>query len=506
MTRIAVAAGTPLGADAGGAVAGAGGNAVDAAVAATFMTWVCEPGLTSMGSGGFCCVWPPDEAAVTIDGFTEMPGRSADPARFGSAKRITMPYGGQTDTIIGPGSVGTPGALAAIELVWRRWGRMPWDELIQPAIAVARAGFPLPVVSQRYFIASGEAIYSETPGAQHLYLRADGTRREAGELIPMPDLADALEHVAASGAEALYRGDLGATIAQWITDHGGLLGRDDFQQYRAAALPCLETTTGRWRLATNPPPAVGGVVLIELAALMGDRPRTKWTAPDVALFARVMELAFGDRSRLRADEDPHATAAELLDSAIEQRRRALASPSTSHTSAVDSDGLACSITTSTGYGSGVVVPGTGIMLNNVLGEIALSPNGLHTTEPGRRLRSTMAPSVVRSDTGHVIAFGAAGADRITSAMAQVWLNTANLGMSLQHAVAHPRCHLEWIDGEPVVAHEPGVDVSAVPFTTRAFDEIYMYFGGVQAAERAPSGELVAVADPRRGGGSTVSES
>jgi len=506
MSHVAIAAGTPLAAQTAAAIAAKGGNAVDAAIAATFMTWVCEPGMTSLGGGGFCCVWPPDDSPLTIDGFVEMPGRSADKRRFGQGDRVSMPYGGGVDTFIGPGSIATPGALAAIELLWKRWGRLPWPRLIEPAIAAARNGFPLPSQSKLYFTESYDAVFSYTPGARHLAVRDDGQLRDVGDTLQIPELADSLQRIADEGADALYHGELGRAIADWVDEHGGLLGIDDLAEYTAVIRPCLTSEQRGWRMATNPAPAVGGAVLVELVLLLGERPRGRWSAEDVALFARAMELAFTDRNDwLRNGQLERMSDDEFLD-AIDGQRRALASPSTSHTSAIDADGLACAVTTSTGYSAGVVVPGTGVLLNNMLGEIELNPAGLHALEPGARMRSNMAPSILRSAAGDIVSFGTGGADRITSALAQVWVNVVSLEMPLEESISHPRCHVEWRDGQPVLAHEPGIDTSAVPFATRGFDDLHMYFGGVQATQRTSQGELIAVADPRRRGGSAVSES
>ncbi|MHC5004679.1 MAG: gamma-glutamyltransferase [Planctomycetota bacterium] len=487
---LAVAAGTGLAAETARIVADLGGNAVDAAIAATFVTWVCEPGLTSMGSGGYVSVWAPGELPITVDGFVEMPGRSAAPERFGLGDEVNLDYGGGTRTVVGPGSVATPGSLAAVELAWKRWGTVPWPELVRPAVEIAARGFPVPVVSNLYFRSSGRPIFDRSDGGRRLWVGDDGEPRPAGSTMTMPELADALRAVADDGARALYAGDIGRRIAEWFTDHGGLLGRDDLEAYEPKIRPCLVTHDARWHLATNPPPAVGGVVLFELASMMGPRPVERWSAAEVALFARVMRIAFTDRLQLLQEPDVAAAAETFLGEHIDrQRERLRTSGSTSHTSAVDSSGLACSITTSTGYSSGIMVPGTGIMLNNMLGEIELNPGGLHHAKPGTRLRSNMAPSVARSDAGDVIAFGAAGADRIASALAQVWLN--------------PRCHFEWRGGEPTLAHEPGIDLTEVALPTYAFDDLHMFFGGVQAAQRDAAGRLHAVADPRRAGGAVM---
>jgi len=459
--------------------------------------------MTSLGGGGFCCVWPPDGPPITIDGFVEMPGRSADKNRFGTGDRVSMGYGGGVDTIIGPGSIATPGSLAALELLWKQWGSMPWRELIEPAIAAARDGFPLPPQSGLYFSQSYDAVFSYTPGAQQLAMSDDQKLRHVGEHLRIPELADSLVFIADDGADALYRGEVGRAITCWINEQGGLLGLDDLAEYHAVVRPCLTSSLGGWQIATNPAPAVGGAVLVELISLLGDRPRSAWSAEDVALFARAMELAFTHRNDWLRNGQLEQMSDDQFSHVIDNQLRILNSPSTSHTSAIDADGLACAVTTSTGYSAGVVVPGTGVLLNNMLGEIELNPGGLHALKPGARMRSNMAPSILRSGAGDLVSFGTGGADRITSALAQVWVNLVSLQMPLEASISHPRCHVEWRDGQPVLAHEPGIDTTAVPFATRGFDDRHMYFGGVQAVQRTSQGELIAVADPRRRGGAIV---
>ncbi|MCA9290301.1 MAG: gamma-glutamyltransferase [Phycisphaerales bacterium] len=476
MTAYAVACGTDLAARTGAEIADAGGNAVDVAVAATFMTWVAEPGMTSVGGGGFATVWPADGDPVTIDGFVEMPGRAAPLDRFGHAHPIVMPYGGETHTIIGAASVATPGALAALEHLAREHGRLPWRRLVEPAAHAAREGFPLPRPSHTYMTVARDTVFSATPDVWALAHRPDGTLRDLGEVIHMPDLAQTLDAIAYDGAAALYEGEIGRRITDWLETQGGLLGPADLAAYRAVVRPALRLTTNDWTLATNPAPAVGGAALIDLLTRMIDPAPSAWDAPTIARFACAMDATFAARHRM------------------------LGAPSTSHTSAVDASGLACSITTSTGYSSGIIVPGTGVLLNNILGEIELFPGGLHGARPGARVRSNMAPSIARTRRGETIALGAAGADRITSALAQVWLHLASLGLDLHHAVASPRCHLEQRAGIMTLAAEPGIDLRDAPYEVRRFDEPHMYFGGVQAAMRAKDGAMSAVAEPRRGGG------
>lgn len=182
-------------------------------------------------------------------------------------------------------------------------------------------------------------------------------------------------------------------------------------------------------------------------------------------------------------------------------RAGLKSPSTIHTSAVDSNGLACAITASAGYGSGVMIADTGLWLNNSLGEIELHPQQVHSLTPGTRLVSNMAPTIARHSDGTMIAIGSPGASRITTAIVQVLHNFLNLEMSLSEAINHPRLHIEIFEGLPNIAFEADLPVNSIEgFVTRQFPQLSMYFGGVQAAMWHPQRGLLAAADPRRAGG------
>jgi gamma-glutamyltranspeptidase/glutathione hydrolase len=184
---------------------------------------------------------------------------------------------------------------------------------------------------------------------------------------------------------------------------------------------------------------------------------------------------------------------------------ALASPSTVHTSAVDTDGLACAITASAGYGSGVMPPGTGIWMNNTLGEVELNKRGFHALRPGTRIPSNMAPTTGRSPDGSVLSIGSPGADRITTAILQTVTNFVHLDMTLQDAVNHPRLHVEWPrEGERCIAYEPGMPVDELDVPQRRFDALDMFFGGVSAVRFAPPDRFDMAADIRRTGGTALS--
>lgn len=502
MGRVTVAAGSQLAADAGAATADAGGNAIDAAVAAVLTTLCTEPGIVAPGACGFVALHPAGGEAVLIDGYAEMPGRSAPPESFGSGRAVRLDYGGGIDTIVGYGSVAVPGIYAALEEAWRRHGRLPWRYLFEPAISAVRAGFPLTGPAAEYLAFAHEAVFGWQAESWSVLHHADGTPYRAGDIVTVPHLADTLEYLGAEGAAGLYQGDLGTAIAAAVTADGGLLGRDDLAAYRARLRRPLHIGLGGWAVDTNPAPAVGGSTMAAVALLAVAAGWSGWRAEDVATLVRVQRAVLDyRRRRLTAPDEVTDNIAELLDAArLGEAGRLLSSPSTSHCSTADTEGNVCGVTVSAGYGSGAMPPGTGFWLNNSLGELELHPTGYHGLAPGTRLISNMAPTTARRE-GAALAIGSAGADRITTTLSAILLNTMVLEMPLERAVSHPRIHVEVFEGTELIAHEPDIPVEPIDgLGTRPFAPHSMYFGGAQAAFTDEEGGLLGVADPRRNGG------
>lgn len=436
---------------------------------------------------------------MTIDGYIEMPGRGLPPERFGQGTReVRLEYGGGVSMHVGHGSVGTPGGPAALALASERYGQVPWAITLEPAIQMARDGFELTPPARHYLEFSGTKVFGWHSDSRAALHHADGTLRRTGERIHVGGLADSLERMAVHGAADFYTGEIGRAIASDMKSNGGLITAADLAAYRPIVRDALVGSVGDWIVATNPPPALGGVVIGAMLRLMGQRPSNPWTLEDVEHLVEVQKKVLGFRR-------DHVDLREDIGTAIGEMQAAFRSPSTVHTSAVDSSGLACSITLSAGYGSGVMVPGTGLWLNNCLGEIELNRRGLHSWPVGARLVSNMAPTVARGAGDRVLSLGSPGADRITTAILQVFVNYANAGMPLVEAIEHPRLHLEATDDGLRVAAEPGIptDLGGVPW--RVTPELSMYFGGVGVAEWSPSGGLVAAADPRRSGGTAIVE-
>ncbi|MDQ4037917.1 MAG: gamma-glutamyltransferase [Actinomycetota bacterium] len=504
--RVAVAAANELAVVAGVQVAAGGGNSVDAAIAATVTTMVTEPGMVSLSAGGYITLGSGDEDPLTFDGGVEMPGRDRPQVWFGGGVReIRSGYGGGVTMTVGHGSVATPGALAALALLHERSGRQPWSLLIQPALEAVRAGFPLGRSARHYLEYVHESAFGWQPDSYAALHDPAGRLLDPGELVEIPALADSLQSLADDGAETFYRGRLAELIVADMDDHRGLLGARDLAEYAAVVRPALTSDHGRWRLATNPAPAVGGVTLTAMLALLAGRPSGKWTVEDVAHLVAVQEAVLSYRvNKFEAAPDRVAAARSLLAMVDRRDLAAMASPSTAHVSVAGDDGVACAITVSAGYGSGVMTPGTGIWQNNCLGEPELNRGGLHCLPPGTRLLSNMAPTVATRRDGAVLAIGTPGADRISTALTQVLAGHMHGGRSLEDAIADPRAHVRIGPEGTELDIEEDLVVGEVGIPVRTFPSHSMYFGGVGAAWWDPDTGLHAAADPRRVGAIRVS--
>lgn len=513
---VAVAAPNMFAAEAGTHVVAEGGNAVDAALAAVLVACVSEPGVVALGGGAFVTVMPPGHDPVTVDGSVSMPGLGLPPDAFGGGMRsVYMDYGGGTTMDVGHGSVGTPGALAGFAAAHRRFGRMPWAEVVAPAAHRARAGFPIGPAAGRYLEVAREPVFDVDPSAHDALRGPGGTPLRPGDTMRIPELGDFLDRVGREGAGVLYTGDIAEAIAADMAANGGLLTATDLATYRPQLRPALRASVRRWQLATNPPPAVGGAVLAAMLVLMeaeraAGRRGSGRSADDVAILVAVQRAVLSHRVRyLDLAPDRDAVVEQLMRDIVATGSGWLrSSSSTVNVSAVDGEGLACAVTASIGYGAGVSAPGTGVWFNNCLGERELNRAGTHALPPGERLVSNMAPTVGRHANGSVLAIGSPGADRIATAVLQAALPLVCDDAGLQDAIDRPRVHVACDDdGTPVrVEYEadlprPGGVATDLPWREHASHA--MFFGGVTAALRRPDGRLEAAADRRREGAVAV---
>ncbi len=486
-----IAAGHPLTARAGADVLRDGGNAVDAALGAMLTSFACEPLLTGLGAGGYMLVAAPGEDPTLLDFFVEAPGRGAGPTERAELIPISVSFGDAIQVFnIGAASVGSFGVPAGVCEAARRFGQVPLEELARPAAKLARDGVELNPEQAYVFEILGDIVTS-TPEAAALFA-GEGHVPRSGDTVRQPELAEALERLAAEGAEPFYSGDIAASIVAWVSQRGGTLTAEDLRAYEVVdRAPVRVPYRGRVVL-TNPPPSAGGILIAHaLAALDHDA-----EPPGVERIVEVMEETQAARTPefLAGLDDPEYVARFL----------GAGGPlgSTTHIAVMDGLGGACSVTCSNGSCSGVVVPGTGVHLNNMLGEQDLNPLGFHRHPPGRRLPSMMAPTIVVRDSEPELVLGSAGSNRIRSAILETIIRVTDEGMPASDAVEAPRVHFE--DG--VVYAEPGIDTTAIESAGRAISRFRarnLFFGGVQAVARDRAGTLSGGGDPRRGGAAIV---
>jgi gamma-glutamyltranspeptidase/glutathione hydrolase len=507
VTNIAVATTSQLAADAAREVAAGGGNAVDCALAASLLTMNTEPGVCALAGSAFITIWPGDDDPVTIDGNVAVPGAGlAEEERGQGAVHVSIHYGGGIDTLVGPGSVSVPGSLAAIEHAWKKYGATSWEAIFAPAIRATRDGFALPAACRYYLGYSGDCIFDRSDDGHKAQHSEDGSLRDAGSTIVIPHLSDTLDAISREGARLFYDGEIAAAISDHCRDGGGMLTREDLSSYRAIERQPLRAEIGDWSIATNPPPAIGGAVLSAMLMACSDLHDHVWNRATLEQLIHSQQACLDFRKRnLDLANDVGAEAARLLESARTGRLLSRwTSASTVHTSVVDSAGTACAITASSGYGSGEMPAGTGLWLNNCLGEIELNRRGLDAGPVGSRLPSNMAPSVARRN-GSVLAVGSPGADRITTALQQFLINYLLFEMPLEEAIAHPRVHIDTSSEEVRLMAEPGLDLPDTELPLHLFPSLVMYFGGVGAAVFDSKTGLATAADPRREGGTCIYE-
>jgi gamma-glutamyltranspeptidase / glutathione hydrolase len=504
LTRtFAASAGTPYAAAAAADVYRAGGNAADAAVAAAAAVSITEPLMSSVGGGGFALVREPGGHAELVDYYDAMPGKGLPDSAFGAGGNphvVILKYGAGVRSIVGAASSAVPGAPRGWETLVRRHGRLSLTEVLAPAIKLAREGFQVCKTSGMWFRVA-EEVLRLTEEARKNFLKGEGVYQE-GEEMRFPELADTLEAIGEEGADLFYEGDLARSISGYILKMGGIITEQDLAEYEAIVRQPLSVVYGAGEIFTNGPPSAGGPTLAQMLNIISAYDLASMSEEEyMKVMTGAMRYALEDRETAYTEGAQNARVAERLTSemhAARQRRRIFGSPHTTHLACVDAEGLAVSITASMGYGSGIVIPDTGIPMGNTLGEPELNPRGFHALEPGERLISSMSPTVVSSEEGGLISLGSPGASRIPTAILQTIVNVIDLGMPLESAVFAPRFHAEG----GLFAYETGArkdDLDRYE-SVLAYEEPSMYFGGVNAVRRTPEWVFEAAADPRRSGG------
>jgi gamma-glutamyltranspeptidase / glutathione hydrolase len=444
-----VAAGHPLSARAGAEALARGGNAVDAVCAAAFAAAVAESPLTGPGAGGFLLSRAPGGATTLLDFFVAAPGlgprgRALEP---GDLDSFTVPFGGAEQVFhIGPASVAVPGMVAGLGEAARRLGRLPLADVVEPAVRLAREGVVLSRESA-YLHAILADMLTASPACAAVYAPG-GRLLGEGDLLRAPDLGETLRHIGEAGPDTMRHGPLAAALVAHLAEAGGLVTADDLRDYRVIDRAPLRIDHGAVTVLTNPPPSSGGALIA------------------AALRALAVPVPVGG--------------------------------------AVDAEGGMASLSSSNGSGSGVMAPGTGVLLNNMLGEEDLNPGGFGRLPAGIRMTSMMAPSLVLRGGEPVIALGSAGSNRLRSAILQTLVSMVDGGMAAPEAVRRPRVHPEGdgVDVEGGVPEDAVAALIADGHRLRRWGEMNLFFGGVSVAGRGRDG-LEGAGDPRRGGGAAA---
>ena len=477
-----VAAGHPLTAEAGARVLLEGGNAIDAAVGAMLASFVTEPLLTGLGAGGYMLVAGAGRRPLLLDFFVQAPTRAADGAEA-ELHGIDVSFGDAAQVFhIGAASCGVYGTPAGVCEAMQRWGTVSIEDLAGPAAQLARDGVVLNA-GQAYVAEILADLLTSTAECAALWAPEGHILRE-GETLRNPELGDALLRLAHDGSDPFYRGDIAAAVSDWLRARGGSLTSEDLAGYRAIDRIPVKVAYRDREILTNPPPSAGGTLLAYALALLDRGPQPPTLSGVVAAMAAA-----------QSERTPEFVEGLDQDGFLE-RFLAARLGSTTHISVIDPEGCACSVTCTNGEGSGIVVPDTGIHLNNVMGEEDLNPLGFHRHPAGRRMPSMMAPSIVMREGEVELVLGSAGSNRIRSALLQTIVAVVDNGMPVPDAVDAPRVHFE----NGVLFAEPGIDLTGLGADTRIvrFGERNLFFGGVQAAQRR-GGLATGAGDPRRGG-------
>lgn len=505
-----VAAGHELTAQAAENVLLEGGNAFDAALAALMTACVAEPVLASLGGGGFLLARPADGAPRLYDFFVQTP-RHCRPQSELDFRSIIADFGtAQQEFYIGKGAIAVPGVVRGLFEVHRDLASMPLRQLVLPAVQCALDGIIVNPL-QAYIYSIVGAIYQDTPAAKAIYSSPanPSVLISQGERLRQPELADVLETLAIEGDDLFYRGEIARTLTSDMQG-GGHLMPDDLAHYQVRRREPLRVPYRGHALLTNPAPSFGGSLIGFGLKLLEDfnlRPLGFGSAEQVALLARVLALTLDARSEAeQSDALGFPNAEKLLASErfAPYRHRLATGPlsrrGTTHISIIDGRGSVASLSISNGEGSGYVAPGTGIMLNNMLGEQDLNPSGFHQWQPDQRISSMMAPCIVVYPNKDVVATGSGGSNRIRTAILQVLSNLIDFHMEAVDAVYAPRIHYE---GE-LLSVEGGFDLTRIAPVLELFpqhqiwSERNLFFGGVHTV-MATNGALRGAGDPRRSG-------
>jgi gamma-glutamyltranspeptidase/glutathione hydrolase len=488
----------------------AGGNAFDAVLAGMCAACATEPMLCSLGGGGYLLAAPHRGSKIAYDFFVHTPQvRTTEDSDF---RETHCDFGTVSQSFhVGLGAIATPGVVKGLFEIHRDLGSMPIKDVVAPAIQLAKEGVQLCNL-HAYIFSVVSPIFMASEAARAIYASPDDPSRiiGGGEILRQPQLADTLEVLAYEGDDLFYRGEIAQAIDRQCREGGGSLTLADLEAYRVERNAPLYGDYRGVRVLTNPPPSSGGALIL-FALEMLEAVRDLGSIPFGSLeqLGIVAEAqAQSDRARIEAllDDSSHLDQDILFDQTLleryrtEIRDRAASLRGTTSLSVIDSRDNVATLSFSNGEGCGAIVPGTGLMLNNMLGEEDLVPQGFHQWPVNDRMTSMMSPTVLRFRDGRVVATGSGGSKRIRTALLHLIMNLVDYDVPVEEAVSRPRTFVE--DGHINV--EGGYDSGEVERLVRDYpehkvwDELNLYFGGAHTVERRGLG-FTGAGDPRRAG-------
>ena len=509
-TRGVIAAGHEKTAEAGLEMFRNGGNAFDAAVAAILASFVAEPGLTSAAGGGFLLAHTQDNQNILFDFFSQTPRQKRHTEEI-NFYPVEVNFGDAVQEFhIGLGSMAVPGNIAGVFHIHQKLGRLPFHVVTEPAIHYAKHGIKLNKFQYYCLAEILSPIITTHKGGQQVF-SLTGEPLEPEGMLRMRDFAETLTYLNTKGVKEFYQGEIAHQLVKDCQKLGGHLTLEDLKCYQVIEREPLTINYRGNTLLTNPPPSSGGILIAFALKLLSniDLSQVKFgSTRHLEILAQVMRLT----NEARKDGyDSNLYQEDVAESFLADEQLAkYVNPfietvnkwgSTTHISVLDGEGNAASVTTSNGEGSGYVIPGTGIMMNNMLGEEDINPQGFHQWQENVRISSMMAPTLVLKNNQPEIVLGTGGSKRIRTAILQVVSNILDFGMSVQDAVESPRVHWE----NNVFNIEPGLEEGVHKITFSAnqqllrWQEQNLFFGGVHTVRETEDGFMQGAGDRRRDG-------
>ncbi|WP_309044268.1 gamma-glutamyltransferase [Marinobacter sediminicola] len=505
-----------------------GGNAVDAAVTAGFALAVTQPRSGNIGGGGFMLISKGDGSEPeAIDYREKAPSGATETMYQDESGEVVKDRSRFTHL-----AAGVPGTVAGFALALERHGTISLKQALAPAIKLARDGFIIPKRFSEGLEQARERL-QRWPATQATFYKEDGSAWQAGERFRQPELADTLQRIADEGVKGFYEGETAKLIVEEMERHGGLITRQDLENYQPAVRTPVHGNYRGYDIFSMSPPSSGGAHIVQILNILEGFPIPDLghnSADTIHYMAEAMKLAYADRSEYLGDTDyvdvplkgltSKAYAEELRQGIKPDKARpaqdvrygqptSYESPETTHFSVVDKWGNAVSntYTINFSYGSGITVQGAGFLLNNEMDDFSAKPGvpnayGLiggaaNKVEPGKRMLSSMSPTIVRKGDRNFLVTGSPGGSRIITTTLQVLMNVIDHGMNIQTAVNAPRIHHQWLPDE--IRIEQGISKDTIRLLESRGHKVVTNsaMGAIQSIMIGEDGTLYGGADPRR---------